>query len=115
MHHNRTTRTISDLQSQYLGRKNKSEADKLRPHTCGRIFKLCTGDWRPKTCQYIDGEPSKQQLRKYGSEPFQCGAAIQEDSPYCARHHARCYTKPLTSGEPKAVSSHGVVAMDHKP
>jgi hypothetical protein len=50
----------------------------------------------PKTCQYIIGEPSRTDIRKYGSDRFMCRDATKPNSPYCEAHHARCYTKPLT-------------------
>lgn len=50
----------------------------------GRISRMVGAEWRPKTCQWIEGEPRDRNF---------CADAVQEDSSYCAAHHARCYVK----------------------
>lgn len=89
------TRTIPELQS---------VSDTLRHgklySTCGYVQRLAETHPTVKTCQYIIGEPSKKDIRKYGSERFMCGDPVitRRDgtkSPYCQAHHERCYV-PLT-------------------
>jgi GcrA cell cycle regulator len=40
-----------------------------------------SGQWRPRTCQFIAGEPSADDACK-------CGEPVLEGSSYCAKHHA---------------------------
>lgn len=44
-----------------------------------------------RTCQWIEGEPTRQQIREHGSDAFKCGAPVREGSPYCPEHHLRCH------------------------
>lgn len=49
--------------------------------------------WRPKTCQWIDGDARERAF---------CGAPVQPGSSYCAAHHARCW-RPATAAERRAI------------
>ena len=81
----------------------QSTSDTLRHRGSGFIRKLCELHTPIATCQWIDGSPSRLELRRHGSAKFMCGAAVQENSSYCPDHHARCFIKPLTAkGEPPA-------------
>ena len=41
--------------------------------------------WSPTRCQYFTGSPGYDDARK-------CGMPVIKGSPYCAFHHALCYT-----------------------
>jgi len=41
--------------------------------------------WRPRTCQFIEGEPRDRNF---------CGKPVQPGSSYCPEHHARCWHAP---------------------
>ena len=46
--------------------------------------------WQPKTCQFIEGAPSRD-------DSVKCGKAVAPSSPYCDSHRARCYLRPQTA------------------
>lgn len=72
----------------------------LTAGSVGRICRMSGAEWRPKTCQYIETEPTKHQIRQLGTEVFKCGAPVKEDSSYCAAHHDRCHVRvsPTSGG-----------------
>jgi hypothetical protein len=43
------------------------------------------------TCQWIEGEPSKQDIWLHGTDAFKCGAPAVADKPYCEAHCKRAY------------------------
>lgn len=52
-----------------------------------------------RTCQFIESEPTKRQLREFGGDHFKCGAASVEGKPYCTEHCVRCYKQVLTTDD----------------
>lgn len=56
---------------------------------------MVENDTPSRFCQFIEGSPTKQEMRR-GGDSFKCMAPTQHKSPYCPDHHARCYTKVLT-------------------
>ncbi len=47
--------------------------------------------WRPRTCQWIEGEPRDRGF---------CGEPVQPGSSYCPKHHAICWHPvPKNGGE----------------
>lgn len=42
--------------------------------------------WRPRRCQYLAGDGPFRDADK-------CGQPVQEGSPYCPAHHARCHLR----------------------
>ena len=94
------TRSIKALQTQSLAYRTTP-----KPHhdNAGYQPALCLDNWTPKNCQWIEGTPSKMELRRHGSDRFKCGAGLKENSSYCEDHHARCF-KPLTTPEEQAAS-----------
>lgn len=97
LHRNDLTKSIAELQS---------TSDTLRHRRSGNGFirKLCELHVPITVCQWIEGTPSKLELRRHGSARFMCGSPVQENSSYCAEHHARCFIKTLTpNDEPPAL------------
>lgn len=92
-------RSIKALQTQSLAYR------KPKPHhdNAGYQPALCPDNWQPKTCQWIEGTPTKMQIRRHGSDKFKCGAALKPQSSYCEKHHTICF-KPLTPPEEQAAS-----------
>jgi len=94
------TRSIKALQTQSLAYRTPP-----KPHhdNAGYQPALCPDNWHPKTCQWIEGTPSKMEIRRHGSDRFKCGAALKPQSSYCEKHHSICF-KPLTPPEEQAAS-----------
>ena len=67
----------------------------------GFIQKLSTGlGTRPKLCQRIEGEPTRQEYRTYGVDNFKCLKDVKPGYPYCPGCCAKCYvTKPAAEVE----------------
>ena len=86
----------SDLRKSTAELQSISETLRHRRGGNGFIRKLCDHHSPTKTCQWIEGTPSKLDLRRQGSSAFMCGLAVQENSSYCPHHHAICFVKPLT-------------------
>ena len=53
----------------------------------GFVISTLTGfasPWRPKTCQFIAGDPS-------ADDKCKCGAKLKPGSSYCPEHDAMCW------------------------
>jgi len=94
-------RSLASLQRQWES-KAKSEYYANVVDITGSLVRrhTSTADPHPTTCQYILGDPTRRDIRKYGTGRFMCSDPTQEHSPYCPDHHAKCYVKkPLTEEE----------------
>lgn len=91
-------RSIKALQTQSMAYRQQP---KPRHEPTGYQPALCESNWQPGTCQWIEGTPTKMELRKYGSDRFKCGAPAKLESAYCEDHHKICY-KPLTIPDEQA-------------
>lgn len=94
-------RSLKALQTQSMAYRQQP---KDRHEPAGYQPAMCEQHFLPKTCQWIEGTPTRIQIRRLGSQAFMCGAAVQTDSPYCERHHSICYIKVLTKDEEQAGS-----------
>jgi GcrA cell cycle regulator len=57
------------------------------PHPSTRAPRPSDSIWRPRTCQFPEGDPREPDFHF-------CDAPITPDGrPYCDEHEARCYTK----------------------
>lgn len=72
-------RTIGEIQSQWTTRQSDNR------FSIGLLQRFADGGISFKTCQHIQDAPTKQQLRKYGSDQFKCGLAAAR-GPYCTHH-----------------------------
>lgn len=78
--------TLAQLQSKSLRYR---EGDKTSLH---RVERFADTMWRPKKCQFIEGEYTKAEMRELGDE-IKCRDPIKPDSSYCEKHHARTHIK----------------------
>lgn len=71
--------------------------------TVGYVMRMADAEPTTKTCQFILGNPTKADYRKYGADerpPYKCNDPTIPHSPYCEHHHQICYVpKPLTEDE----------------
>lgn len=88
LHRSDLRKTLGELQS-------NSETQRYFKTGIGRVLKLCERHDPIFTCQFIEGTPTKQELRR-NADKFKCGAPAKTNSAYCEPHHARCYIKALT-------------------
>jgi hypothetical protein len=95
------SRSLKALQTQSMAYRR---APKARYEPAGYQPALCETNWQPKLCQWIDGTPSRQQIRRHGSQAFMCQKAVRPESSYCEAHHSICYVKALTTDEEQAGS-----------
>ena len=65
-------------------RDRPSPRDKPDPLAPVKKLKRTIGGWRPKACQFIEGEPSFD-------ESCKCRKPLLPGSSYCPEHHARCW------------------------
>lgn len=76
-----------------------SEAQRQRNGSLSPVKRLSIGlGCRPLTCQWIETNPTRHEIRTLGTDAFKCGAGVKDGSVYCDCHHARAYIaiKPLT-------------------
>ena len=93
-------RSIKALQTQSMAYRQQP---KDRHEPAGYQPAMCESNWHPKTCQWIEGTPTRTQIRRLGSQAFMCGDVVKPGSPYCCVHHCVAY-KPLTNPEEQAGS-----------
>jgi hypothetical protein len=93
-------RSIKALQTQSMAYRAPPKA---HHDNAGYQPALCRANWQPKTCQFIEGTPSRIEIRRKGSQAFMCGAAVKQDSSYCDHHHRICF-RPLTENKEQAAS-----------
>lgn len=86
----------SDLRKSVAELQSKSDTQRHYKSGTGFIRKLCELHAPVLTCQFIEGSPTRMELRKHGSAKFMCNSPVQDGSPYCPDHHSRCYIKRLT-------------------
>lgn len=87
-------RSISARQAQSLS-KRSSDVEQRRIGHAGFIKKFSPDIGTFKICQWIEGEPTRSEIRIHGSDKFKCGAAVKPSSSFCEEHHKICF-KPLT-------------------
>jgi len=98
-------RSLASLQRQWDAKTKSEYYRNVVGLTGSPVRRPEIPDISPKTCQYIIGEPTKRDLRKYGSDRFMCKdpTTTKRDvtrSPYCEHHHWICFVpKPLTDTE----------------
>lgn len=90
------TRSLKSLQTQSLAYRAPPKA---HHDNAGYQPALCPDNWQPKTCQWIEGTPTRQQIRRQGSQAFMCGSATKHDSSYCEQHHKICFVAPPKTDE----------------
>lgn len=93
-------RSVSSLQDQYESRLENPFYRGLRCEGLGPAAIKVVARSLParagfKTCQFIEGEPTKAELREFGGDHFKCGAPTIVGKPYCGEHSARCYVRPV--------------------
>lgn len=93
MHVSSKHRSLTALQLQSETCRLKAERG-VDLGNAGRISRLCAATWRPKTCQWIEGEPKG---RVFCDRPL---TTLNDDPSYCDEHHKLCYVKakPKTDG-----------------
>lgn len=92
-------RSIATRQAQSLSRRDGDGATRIR--NLGAIRRFSDAAVNFKTCQWIDGEPAKMDLRAYGSDKFKCGKPTMGTGSWCEEHHRRVFIrKPLTKATP---------------
>lgn len=89
----RVNRTIKALQSQSLHYRSGAS------DTRGYILGMYGGEWQPKTCQCIEGDRSKEDYRRFGTDIFKCGAPVVDGKSWCKKHYAKFFTKAV-DGKP---------------